>query len=52
MAATAPLFTGVRGIGQRVEKVDVGPVGGPKEPQNKTETLPRLRNRPAFRGPK
>jgi hypothetical protein len=40
------------GITQRVEKVDVGPVGGPREPQNKAETLPRQRNRPPFRGPK
>jgi hypothetical protein len=46
------LFTGVRGRVQPVEKVVVGPVGGPSEPKNKAETLPKRRIRPPNRGPK
>ena len=29
------LFSGVRGRGQRVEKVVVGPVGGPRDPETR-----------------
>src|SRR5215216_6050122 len=47
-----PLFTGVRGRGQPVEKVGVGPVGGPREPENKAKTLRKRRIQPLNRGQK
>src|SRR5919107_6173821 len=36
---------------QPVEKVVVGPIGGPREPENKAETLPKRRIRPPNRAP-
>jgi hypothetical protein len=35
---------------QPVEKVGVGPVGGPREPENKAKTLQKSRIRPLSRG--
>ncbi len=43
---------GLRRIHQPVEKVVVGPVGGPGEPKNKAETLPKRRIRLPNRAPK
>jgi hypothetical protein len=45
-----PLFTGVRGKQQPVEKVDVGPAGSPKEPRNKAKTLRIHRFQPSNQG--
>src|SRR5215203_1341295 len=47
---TALLFTRVRGRGQPVEKVVVGPVGGPKEARNQPKTLQRRRFQRLNRG--
>src|SRR5215212_1206812 len=44
------IFTGVRGRGQPVEKVVVGPVGGPKEARNQSKTLQRRRFQRLNRG--
>jgi hypothetical protein len=46
------LFSGVRGRGQRVEKVGVSPVGDPREPENKAKTLQERRIWPLNRGQK
>src|SRR5215207_5258840 len=40
----------LRGTPQPVEKVVVGPVGSPKEPENKSKTLRKQRIRPPNRG--
>jgi hypothetical protein len=47
-----PLFTEVPGIGQPVEKVVVGQVGSPREPENKAKTLQKRRIQPLNRGQK
>src|SRR5215204_2616860 len=49
MCSIIVLFTGVRRRGQPVEKVGIGPVGGPREPQNKAETLRKRCIRPLNR---
>jgi hypothetical protein len=46
------LFTRVRGIGQPVEKVVVGPGAPPIESENKSKTLQKRRIRPPTRGHK
>ena len=50
MGRTAALLNGLQGElprnPQRVEKVIVGPVGGPKEARNKAKTLRKRRFQP------
>jgi hypothetical protein len=51
MKMTCPqaIFTPVLRRGQRVEKVVVGPLSDPKEPENKAKTLQRRRFQPLDR---
>src|SRR5829696_8947972 len=45
LSSKSGLFTGVRRRSQPVEKVGVGPVGGPREPENRSETIQKRRIR-------
>jgi hypothetical protein len=50
LPSLSPLFTEVPRRGQPVEKVDVGPVGGPKEARNKAKTLREQHIQPLNQG--